>query len=805
MTDDIKLQVGLDLDALKQSATQGASILGQAFQGAMSSLLGHTLGSGLAPSQLPPGQAPMNQMLAALHGIHATLQAGFSALVAAGGGGVGGASGPPGSGLPARGPNGQFVAAGGGSQKATFGQDMMAGLRGADQFPLSSFANMIQTDFHRTGVFQFLNQALGSVPVVGKLFGLGAEYSQASDDYQKQSLDVFRSGGRDARRNFRGVAESVSGYRFLQQNGITLPEYANMQSSAASYGSYGADPLAAIQGRYGLADKGADLMRSLVHGGGTTDEKGNNDIKFKAGETEWRTFADVLAVAIGTNLDRGRWGEAFTAMSAAARRISTGNIDKEGLLATETFVGNLGARFQGDSSAHTSMVAALQGLQGGQGGGLAQIMALQAGGLGGGGGYFDAQARVDLGAAAGGIGLEDVLKRYTNLGFVQAYMQSGSEADLNRAYILLSRMLPGYKPTDIKEVLRGLRAQGGVRGPTDALRSAMGRNIGSPTALGGNKAADFLPKQEGETIGSAVSGSYKGADATESLNLDEHRAALRGGGIGGIENRDEAGAQGAFRTAPPVVISPSIQGSSEAYGNEGYGQKRDAWPTGPGESSPPGYAPGWRASRPSDPNGARHMARDIVVGSGQAGEKVYAPVDGTWLTQTPALAIAGSPDEGYVGEMVGDNNVQYKFVHLVFDATLKKGMRVTQGQFLGTVAKNNKNSKPHLHLGARRTGANGKTEVVDPMTTMGASERDIMTGKMQAPSHEAPTENVPSGASGGRPYMQPWLDKILPGGGSPVSQNDRMDVHVYVHDTRISVARRIVNGGAPGQNFGRKG
>jgi len=813
MADDIQLQVGIDLDALKQSAERGATVLGQAFQGAMSSALsGHTLGSGMAPSQLPPGQAPAQQMLTALSHIQQTLQQGFVALIAAvangGGGGVGGPSGAPGSGSPPRGPNGQFVSPNAPQRQETWGQSMMAGLRFADQFPMSSFANMIQTDFHRTGVYQFLNQALGSIPVVGKLFGLGAEYAQASDEYMKQSLDVFRSGGRDARRNFRGVAEQEAGHKFLQQVGITLPEYANMQISASSYGSYAADPLAAIQGRYGLADKGADLMRTLVQGGGTVDKNGVNDIKFKAGETEWRTFADVLAVAIGTNLDRGRWGEAFTALSAAARRITSGNIDKEGLLATETFVGNMGARFQGDSAAHMSMVATLQGLQGGQGGGLAQIMALQAGGLSGGGGYFDAQARVDLGAAAGGVGLEDVLKRYTNLGFVRAYMVSGTEADLNRAYILLSRMLPGYKPTDIKEMLRALRVQGGVSGPTEALRSMMGRNIGSPMALQGDKEASFLPKQEGEVIGSAVSGSYKGADATDRIDVDENYGASRGGGIGGIENREEGRAQGGFRTQPPVETVIDIGDINvpipRNYGDEGYGQKRDAWPTGPGEQSPPGYLPGWRPSRPTDPNGARHMARDIVVGSGQAGEKVYAPVDGTWLTQTPVLAIAGSPDEGYVGEMLGDNKVTYRFVHINFDATLKKGLRVTQGQCIGTVAKNNKNSKPHLHLEARKN-VDGKPAVVDPMSTMNGGERDIMTGikRPAAPGQASPpsgeTHDDAVQGQGGRTSSTP---------SAPISRNDRgdrMDVHIFVHDTRVSVARRIVPGGAPGQNFNKKG
>lgn len=803
MADDIKLQVGLDLDALKTSAERGASVLGQAFQGAMSSLLsGQTLGSGVPPTQIAPGQGHMEQMLDALEGIQQTLQAGLSALIQGigGGGGIGGATGPSGSGRPMYSPPQNAGGGSGGSKPTTFGGELMEGARTLDRFPMSSFANMIQTDFGRTGIYQFANQLLGNVPIVGKLFGLGAEYSQASDEFLNQSTNVFRAGGRDARRNFRMTGGMEAGHEFLKQNGITLPEYANMQMQAASYGSSVADPLAAIQGRYGLADKGVDLMRTMVQGGGTLNSKGVNDVNYKAGEHEWRNFADVLAVAIGTNLDRGRWGEAFTALSGAARRITTGNIDREGLLSTEQFVGNMGARFQGDSAAHQSMVTTLQGLQGGQGGGLASLMALQAGGLGSGGGFFDAQARVDLGAAAGGVGLGDVLNRYKNLGFVQAYMTSGDEKDLNRAYIILSRMLPAYKPTDIKEMLRAMRG-GGPKPLDETLRNVMGRTIGSPMALGGDKPADFLPKQEGEVLGSAVAGSFKGADFTANMDQEEQRAAGRGQGIGGIENADEARAQGGFRRNPAVEMVDNPTGNTE-----GFGDQRSYWPMGPGDQQESGFLPGWRKARATDPHGARHMARDIVIGNGSPGQRVHAPVHGIWLTQSPVLAIAGSPDEGYCAEMLGDNETRYKFVHLHFDQTLKKGVRVRQGQFIGTVAKNTKNSVPHLHLEARKR-VNGKTQVVDPMSTMGAQDRDIMTGKMPDPGVDAGT--APERLQPGQnidPTSGEQLKTIKPEDVVPLSMNNqRMDVHVFVHDTRVTVSRRPVKSGAPGQLFNKKG
>jgi hypothetical protein len=164
------------------------------------------------------------------------------------------------------------------------------------------------------------------------------------------------------------------------------------------------------------------------------------------------------------------------------------------------------------------------------------------------------------------------------------------------------------------------------------------------------------------------------------------------------------------------------------------------------------------------------MARDITVGNGQPGEKVYSPMDGVWITNTPYNANPREDKEGKIGEMLGDNGIRYKFMHLYFEPGLKKNSRIRAGDVIGTVAEGTKGWVPHLHFEARRRVA-GKTSPIDPMSSgsMGMQEHDIMTGKIPVGPRITPPGPAPEFLDDkGNPIKDP--DKVVPvsmrGGGA---------------------------------------
>lgn len=766
--DNPKVQVDVDLEGAYRQGQQWGENFNRGVNNKMGEggIGGQVLGSGL--SSLGPGSGL--SIAVTLNNILTALENGFGNLVAAVGGGASAA--PPGASARTGAPPPPADGGGGGSGGMPSGGGFGGRALATIDRSLPAIANMVQTEFHRTGVYQALNAAFGDIPIVGKLFGIGADYSQASDEFLNTSLNVFRAGGRDSRAGFRNMGDFKEGQTFLKRHGVTMQEAGNLYQAAASYGSDAADPLITLQGRYGLGDKGRDLMSAYVQGGAEPD------VKFKKGENEWKNFGDVLAVALATNLDRGRWGEAFTAMTAAARRISTGDIDKQGLVEMETFIGKMGSRFQGASTAHMGMQETLMGMQGGAGGGLAEIYALKAAGLGQPGvSYWEAKHRVNLGAAKGGVGLNDLIKQYKSNPLVAKYMATGSERDLNIAYQIIAGMEPQFKPMDIREALRAMRVQGGAFAPGDRLRAGMERQLHGTwegTAFGGT---DFMPSQEKDASDARVNASFKGVDFTTRMDRDENYSGRSGGGIGGIENLDEANQQGLLRTGADVEF---VKGDG---GMEGYGDERQVWPRKPGDSEPEVKGkPGYRRARP----GERHFARDITIGNGAPGQKVYAPMSGVWLTNTHVLANRKVPQQGHIGEMLGDNGVRYKFIHLYFEPGLKKNKRIEAGELIGTVAEGTAGWTPHLHLEARRRGAGGKASVVDPQTTgIDASARDIMSGKTPIAKPTTPS-TAPVFEDDGKPITDP--DKVV-----PVSSLDPG----HLHGDAVAVSGRG-GGGGPG-------
>lgn len=794
MSDDIKLQVGLDLDALKISAERGAGLLGQAFQNAMSSIMnGQTLGSGLPPQQAAPGTGHADQMLSALEGIQQILQAGFSALVQAGGGGGGGGGSSGGAGN-GRMPSPNIPTPPGATPPPYKTPDHEVAVRNAagiaNMFPQQAWANAYQGGFHGTDNAQFAAQATSSIPIIGQFMNMVAGTLSDRDQFLMQSLNMFRSGGKQPWANFRNMSTSDSGHQLMYNTGLDINEIGGLMRQQSSYGRSGGalQGLAGLEGRLGMGSQGVGWMQALMHGGerDVTGAAKNSDI-------ELRVFGEVIAGAIASNLDRGRWGEAFTALTKAAQRISSGNIDREALQATESFVNQLGGRFLGDTSAHSSLVGTLQGMQGGQGGGLANILALQAGGLGQ-DGYFSAQARVDLGAAEGGVSLTMLLERYKSLPFVRRYLQTGTESDLNRAYILLSRMMPQFKATDIKEALR-------------SMRIAMPHGLANEDIYSGMQqvANTNLPLNEFQLRQSQIK---KGSEWSEAAIGTTNVGALNG-----VDNAsDNERLKNTFRNTQGEVVDPSsrttIGGVRDGaiddpdHGYENYGDSVNYVPD-PSSKNRPGWVDGYRPPKPGEAH--HHMARDIAM---PPGSRVYSPVNGTWLTDGNGSWASRSHTDGHVGELLSDNGVLFRFVHIAsFNSALKRNTKVKVGTFIGTTADLGKGKTSHLHLEAYKGGRVNMKNVVDPRSQYGAGEDAIMrqgppqpTPRSTTQPSEGPVMTPSVGAGQGAGAPPPNATSMNEGGVHRVEHT----ISIQVHDTRVAVRRATKNASAPGQLFNKR-
>lgn len=644
----------------------------------------------------------------------------------------------------------------------------------ANAFPVSSFAHMMQEDFSERSVFRFLSDIGRRVPIIGNILGYSAEKAEAKEQYAGMSMDIFRHGGTEARRNFRNITQ-VPDYRqkWMLDLGLGMSEVSTFSKMASSYGQTHPGALMHLEAAYGLGGKGGDLAGTMMRGGASRSASGK---QFEV--SEYKVFADTLAVAIGTNLDRGRWGEAFTAMTKAAASVTTGNIDAAGIVRMQTFIGSMGPRFQGDSQAAAGMRGTLTGLQGGEGGGIANVMALQAAGLGQPGVSFaEAWLKVQRGSAEGGVDLTTLIKRYMNLGPVKRYLAAPSGRNLALAVQVLSALLPGHKPTDIEAILTTL-AKSGVA----ALSGPEGRLPGVTDALEKQlKAGGGVPAQERRMLkGPILRGTFGaehfgqqsdefGEDVTDPVG-DVAGAT----GLKPIESWGDARMHGAGRTGPAVQVIEGPETRGGGPGMEGYGQDRQVWPMQRGDdpSLELKGKPGYRRAKP----GEKHWARDITVGNGKAGERVYAPVAGVWLTNNPVLANRKVPEQGRIGEMLGNNGVRYKFVHLLFEPGLRKNKPIEQGELIGTVAGGTAGWAPHLHLETRKWSPGRGTQVVDPVAEGGidAATREIMTGKTPVSRPSTPTqpeqfvEPDPKNPGEFRPITDP--DKVVPvsmrGGGS---------------------------------------
>lgn len=378
---------------------------------------------------------------------------------------------------------------------------------------------MYSGGFYNTDILRFLNDTpLGRMPVIGQAIGLATDQFEKKDAFLGESLGAYRHGGfgeRDLFRDFVQNGERRGGllnYDYASGNdkrrglmgrtGLTRSDVAGLAGMMSSYGGTetaggssnytGMVSMMQLQGFLGLGQQGAGLMTALRQGG--------SDM------TENEAFTQTLASAIGSQLDRGRWGEAFTAMSRTAATLGAMGASAKDAIDIQKFAGLAGARFAGDTQSNASLTSMLESMKTGAGGGVANVLALQAAGLGSGATYSEALYKVQTGQ----VDLKTLIDRYRNFGAVKQYLNDPNERNLQQASVFLWHILGRqYRMGDIAGMLTSMANP----------RSRLDFTEAASTQLDDRYSG--LPERERELMRSRVEKSLEGTGAGQAGDSGE--------------------------------------------------------------------------------------------------------------------------------------------------------------------------------------------------------------------------------------------------------------------------------------------
>lgn len=746
MADDIKLQLGIDVEALQRTASQATNVLAQTFSQGLSANL---LGNGLLPNQVsqPQSKDTLGGVIAAVQQVNKTLITGFNALaggVYLGGGGYGvggggGGGGGPGAGAGAAGlappTPGSGVAGGGFGIASQILQ--RAGNLAAALMP--SAMKMFMGGFYGTDVMGFAHNLVSQIPIAGSLLGAVTgpfhQVMQQNDEFKNMQYELFRDAGENAMHSFTNLW-SDDDYReqFVKRYGLSRSETQQLLHSGfrrgLGQGGRGMEAVLNLQGTLGLGQEAAETAGSLLRAGG------------KAGDTT-EVLATAIGVAVATGLERGRWGEMLSMWQKAAQSSVDTDIAWKEVASQQQFVGSLGARFQGDTAAAQSMNAALRAMASNAQSPLAVRAAMQLTG----GDYFGATARMARAGEQPDTELEEkIIDQLMSTSGVQAWlaMPDGPEADrvADRLAGVATTFGTGLSQLKIATLLK-------------ARKSTVGRLfkpvMGAATAVGMQQVTGTAPLPE-TALGPRRSQSE--AQRPSDISRIQETDALVPGGPQGQLQRNQA------------ERIRRIQA-----GDRSAGMSMDELKSGQFTFSAPGAAPD--ATPPPPTNGYQQFATQ-GFGNPIPGR---APHPGVDLAFPPGTAVT-CPVDGVVehvnrngtGMEVGAaihvravDGVLWKLYHIdpaTFPASLRVGQRIAKGTPLGRTyavqfwkGPNGQAVRTHLHVGQIGPGGVG----LDPMRPGGIA---------------------PGSLTGGAPPPAPGGAATSAAGGNV---HVTTDVNVYVH------------------------
>ena len=790
--EDVKITLGIDVEALQRSATEATRALTSAFsQGIGASLLGSGLPPNQAPPPLPPaGQGNQNNIagiIAAVQQVNRTLIVGFNALaggvyLGGGGGGGGGAGGGPGGGGGGAGglapPTPGTGVAGGGfgiaGQILSRAGDLAAAL-------MPSSMKMFMGGFYGTDVMGFAHNLVSQIPIAGKLLGAVTspfhQVMKQNDEFKNMQYELFRDQGEDAMNAFTHMWVGDA-YRdqFVNRYGFSRGETQQLVGAAGRRGFRQGDGLETVlnmQGTLGLGQEAAETMGGLRRAG------------IKPGQ-ETEALATAIGVAVSTGLERGRWGEMLTMWQRAATSSIDTDVAWKEVAAQQNFIGGLGGRFRGDTAAAQSMDQALKGMASNAQSPLALRGAMRLTG----GDYFGATARMARAGEQPDLELqESVIDQMMGTAGVQAWlaMPDGPDADraLDRLAGVASTFGTGLSQLKIATLLK---ARKGTVGPLFKGPSTEATAVGAMVSGAGATLPDTAlgPRR-----------SQAEAQRPSGISSIQEERPLMPGGVQGALRRTQDDRFRRMQAGDPDAMPTMSElrsgqftfdlGPPPAPGSPG------AQPL-PGAGAPRQTAPGAQGAAQASP--ATSYQQFVMQGFGNQ-MPGRAPHPGVDLAFPPGTAVT-CPVDGVVehinrngtGLEVGaaihiradGDGTLWKLYHIdpaTFPASLRVGQRVTQGMALGrTYSVRNWQStggrppvRTHLHVGQIGAGGAG----LDPMRPGGIAPGSLTGGSMPA------TTDAPGAAAGGA------------GGNVHVTA----DVHVHVHNDQMGRPVVRVRGASP--------
>lgn len=773
MADDVKLQLGIDVEALQRSASQATNALTQAFEKGISSSL---LGNGMMPTQGPAAaqdsKGTIRGVIDALERVNRTLVVGFNSLAGGvytggGGGGAGGSGGGAGPG-PAGGlapPTPGTGVAGGGvgiaSQILSRAGDLASALM-PSSMRMFMGAGLFSggMGFQASDVMGFVHNLVSQIPVAGKLLGAVTspfhQVMQQNNEFRNMQYELFRDAGAGAMDSFTNLWEDDD-YRdqFVNRYGFSRGETQQLVQAGARRGigqGSGMETVLHMQGQLGLGTEGAETLGGLRRAGLAQGQEGE-------------AMASAIGVAVATGLERGRWGEMLTMWQRAAQSSVDTDVAWKEVASQQQFVGSLGRRFQGDTPAAQSMTAALQQMASNQQSPLALMSAMQLTG----GDYFGATARMSRAAEQPDLALQEaIIDRMMGTAGVRAWlaMPDGPDADraLDRVAGVAATLGTGLSQLKIATLLKAKKAAGG-------------RALFGPLAPG---AVDVGRQQV--TGGAALPAT--------ALDPRRHEAeAQRPSGLTAIQGAGSLGeGPGAqFRRSQDASVWRGMGSPPAAFGaagGAGFSSMQDVTPgaRGSGAAGSGSYRPFvMQEFGHPIPGRAPHPGVDLAFPPGTA---VTCPVDGI-ITEIHRNGTGVQVGTGiHIRDASGQVHKIYHIDPATFPASLQVGQRITRGTPLGRTYSNTYWQSPsgpvrtHLHYGQiSPTGAG-----VDPMRP-GGVEPGALTG-------------------GTVPAFTPAA------GGGAGGTNVTVDVHLHHHQdpagrpvTRVRTGAPVVTS-SPGQLVG---
>lgn len=742
MGEDVKIQLGIDIEALKRSATEATNILSKAFeqQQAQQGIGASLLGSGVAATQMPQSKDTIRGVIDVLDRIEKTLITGFTSLAGSGvatalstwqmsqnGGGSGGGGGGGGP-LALPPPKVPKVPKGWGESMSEV-DAAVAPYNETAKAVAEPLRNAINSGGYRGDMYKLGGAALNSP--AGNLLGplkYGAriffDYMNSEqlkkENFRDQQYEMWKSGGNGLMKDF---TESWTTDQFggsategmEKRYGIGLQESFNLRRQAARTGA-DANAVLQMQGTLGAGAETSALSGALKRSG----NKGDID-----------DMAKIIGAAISSGLDQSKFPDAMDAVQRAAESSTATNLDLQREVSIMSFIGAGGQSYAPGTAKYNAMRGSIESVVSDQASPLAMMSAYKQSG----GKWADMQMMMAKGTGVGGVDPKKTIDDLWNQDFVQNWAKSispdnpeGSESLLNWAAYMLKLSGVNAELPQIAQILKD-RAKDTMTGPSIGQVQA-GKELitAPPPEVASSHARADADKQQAGVLGDFG----KTQDTSGNTQSPQQRAAAidaanRGATAspsGSMVVPDFMRPSGSMMTRPAGDATGSGVSTNDdflkAYVPSG-GAYQSSRPAGSANGSPTGVHPG------------------IDITNIQAGQLIHSPVDGK-----VEVSKMGTGNEVGFDIMIRANDGQtHTFEHLIpiNPQDLTAGKSVYKGQLLGKKAAG-KEFAPgvptHVHYGVR--SANGKP--IDPAKA-GVSLPSILDPVSGRPGVEVSPSGIP--------------------------------------------------------------